>query len=190
MRCALYARAATRTECDTQLLELRAYVERRGWPPGVEYLDVGTATRPQLAKLMKAARRHEFEMVLVDRADRWGRDIAHWVVSIQELIKLHVAWTVPSQGLYTDASEYLPMASMIDAMAGFLRQQKRERIQAGMRKAERRTYISTGRPKKVFDREKLFALRDAGKSIRVIAAELKIGRGTVQRLLLPARTGE
>jgi DNA invertase Pin-like site-specific DNA recombinase len=85
----------------------------------VEYVDVGTATRPQLAKLMKAARRHEFEMVLVDRADRWGRDIAHWVVSIQELIKLHVAWTVPSQGLYTDASEYLPMASMIDAMAGF-----------------------------------------------------------------------
>jgi len=185
VRCALYVRAATRTECDTQLLELRAYVERRGWPPAVEYIDVGIS-RPQLAELMGDARSHKFEMVLVWRLDRWGRDLANCLASIQDLLRRGIGWAAVSQSVSAADIKH----SLLAALTAYSQETKSERIKASMRRAERRTFISSGRPKKVFDREKLFALRDAGKSIRVIAAELKIGRGTVQRLLLPARTGE
>jgi DNA invertase Pin-like site-specific DNA recombinase len=146
---------------------------------------VGTS-RPQLAKLLEDARRHQFDQVLVWKLDRWGRDLGHWAASVDELVKLKIVWVAVADGLETGPA----MQALLVAMVTFGSGLKRDRIKASMRRAERRTFISSGRPKKVFDREKLFALRDAGKSIRVIAAELKIGRGTVQRLLLPARTGE
>jgi len=40
-----------------------------------------------------------------------------------------------------------------------------------------------GRPKRVYARDQVVELRQAGKSIREIAAKLGAGRGTVERLL-------
>ena len=74
-------------------------------------------------------------------------------------------------------------SEMEKKVQAFVGETKSEHIKAGMRKAVKRTYVPSGRPKKVFDRERVHALHAEGKSIRAIAAELKVGRGTVERLL-------
>jgi DNA invertase Pin-like site-specific DNA recombinase len=47
--------------------------------------------------------------------------------------------------------------------------------------------LPVGRPRRIFDRTRALELRRAGKSIREIACALRVGRGTVERLLLEAR---
>jgi DNA invertase Pin-like site-specific DNA recombinase len=176
MRCALYARAASRPECEVQLMELRAYVERRGWPAAVEYVDIGTA-RSELRRLMKDARRRQFEAVLVWRLDRWGGNLGDCVEKIAELEELKVGWCAVSQGLDLEV-----LAKVLPALRAYNAEGKRERIKASMRLAKRRDFTS-GRPQRVFDRGMARTLRAQGKSIREIAVELGVGRGTVERVL-------
>jgi len=64
VRCAIYARAATRLECEAQLSELRAYAARRGWEIVAEYVDVGSF-RSRLARLRTEAAREVMDRVLV-----------------------------------------------------------------------------------------------------------------------------
>jgi len=56
-----------------------------------------------------------------------------------------------------------------------------ERVTAGMVHA-RRQGKRIGRPKKVFDRDKVFRLRRQGHSIEKIARQMRLGVGTVVRV--------
>ncbi len=58
----------------------------------------------------------------------------------------------------------------------------RERVVAGIAGARRKGTV-LGRRKVIFDRSKAEELRRSGASVREIAATLKVGRGTIQRLL-------
>jgi DNA invertase Pin-like site-specific DNA recombinase len=153
-------------------------VDRRGWPPAVEYVDVG-ASRPQLAALMDGAQHEEFEMVLVWRLDRWGRNLAHCLAILHWLSVRGIDWCALDQGIHTADIN----GRLLDALMAFGTQAKSERIKAGMRKAVKRTFVASGRPKKVFDREWIHALHAEGKSIRAIAAELRVSYGTVRQVL-------
>jgi DNA invertase Pin-like site-specific DNA recombinase len=69
MRCAIYARVSTNDQhVENQLVELRQYVERRGWT-GVEYVDEGVSgakeRRPALDHMLKAGKRRKFDVLLV-----------------------------------------------------------------------------------------------------------------------------
>ena len=70
-----------------------------------------------------------------------------------------------------------------------LTQQEREtmqrRIKAGMERAKK-DGRPIGRPRKVFDRKRLFRLREKGLSYRAITTRMKIGHSTVGRLLSEA----
>jgi hypothetical protein len=88
-----YARVSTADQsCEMQLRELWDYAERRGLEIIAEYVDAGwsgaKASRPQLDRLMREARLRRFDAVLVWKLDRWGRSVAHFVRSIQELVSL------------------------------------------------------------------------------------------------------
>ena len=68
MRCALYARVSTvDQQVDNQLLELRRYVEARGWTPR-DYVDVGVSgakdRRPALDQLVADAKRRKFDVLV------------------------------------------------------------------------------------------------------------------------------
>jgi transposase len=43
--------------------------------------------------------------------------------------------------------------------------------------------LAMGRPERIFDRAKALKLRKAGKSIREISRALKVGKGTIEKLL-------
>ena len=69
MRVVLYARVSTSDQnADLQLRELRAHCDRQGWEVAATYTDVISGAkikRPNLDRLMAAARRRKFDAVCV-----------------------------------------------------------------------------------------------------------------------------
>jgi DNA invertase Pin-like site-specific DNA recombinase len=89
------------------------------------------------------------------------------------------------------------------AAAEFERELIRERAMAGLKRyrglyaagkvgkevhSKSGKNLPVGRPKRIFNRQRVFELRDQGHSYRQIARQLGIGEGTVRRLL--TRTSE
>ena len=70
-RAAIYARVSTGDQhLETQLLDLREMAKQRGYEVAHEYTDVISGTkskRPGLDQLLADARRHRFDIVLVQR---------------------------------------------------------------------------------------------------------------------------
>jgi len=189
MRCAIYARVSTTDQnCEMQLRELREYVTRRGWETAGEYVDSGLSgtkkSRPELDRLMFAARQRKVDCIAVWKLDRWGRSVAHVAESLQELKALGVRWIAVTQNLDTDESSPMSraMLGMLMVFAEFEREMIRERVLAGM-KAARHRGQRLGRPKAVFDRTHAKALSKKGMSLRAIAKQLGVGVGTVHRCL-------
>ena len=89
MRAAIYARVSTTAgqTCENQLLELRRYVEVRGWT-SKEYVDEGVSgakdRRPALDQLVLDARRRRLDVVVVWSLDRLGRSLKHLVVLLDD----------------------------------------------------------------------------------------------------------
>jgi len=190
MKVAIYARVSTTDQdCAMQLSELRRYAKARGWDISGEYVDTGwsgaKASRPELDRLMKAARGRLVDCIIVWKLDRWGRSMANLVASLQELRGLGVRWIATTQNLDTDETN--PVGTLIlhilAAVAEFERETIQERVKAGMLAARARG-VKVGRPHLVVDRSRVRSLRKRGLSHRDIAKELKIGRSTVARLLL------
>ena len=92
MRAAFYVRVSTLDQnLDNQLDDLRKYVAQRGWGEAVEYADKASGakdSRPALDALLKAARRREFDVVVVWRLDRLGRSLKHLLDVLHELTAL------------------------------------------------------------------------------------------------------
>jgi DNA invertase Pin-like site-specific DNA recombinase len=179
-RVALYARVSTNDQnCDLQLRELREYAAARKWEIAGEYVDTGwsgsKANRPELTRLMADARKRRFDAVLVWKLDRWGRSVADSIRGIQELASLEVRFIAVTQNIDTDQAN--PMARfLLHIMAAFSELEReliRERTVAGVRTARSKGKV-LGRPRRVFRRDEVTRLRDAGFSWRVISRELGI----------------
>jgi putative DNA-invertase from lambdoid prophage Rac len=148
-----------------------------------------------LDKLMTDARQRRFDAVLVWKLDRFGRSLVHCVSGIQELSSLGIRFIATSQGLDTDESNPASklLTHILAAVAQFERELIRERVSAGMRNAKSkgtRSGKAIGRPRRVFDREEVLRLRQTGIAIDAIARQMKIGVGTVARVLQSTVMGD
>ena len=90
MRAAVYARVSTTDQnCELQLVELREYIRRRGWENVGEFVDTGwsgaKASRPEFDRLMAAASKREFDVVLCWKLDRFGRSLLNCKTALQQL---------------------------------------------------------------------------------------------------------
>ena len=72
--------------------------------------------------------------------------------------------------------------TIVSAVAQLERDLICERVNAGIRNA-RAQGKRLGRPRKYFDEERAFEMQAAGVSLRKIAAELRVGYGTVRERL-------
>jgi putative DNA-invertase from lambdoid prophage Rac len=197
LTAALYARVSTADQrCEMQLAELRRYVESRGWVNYREYVDKGfsgkTGNRPALARCLVDAKAHRFDVILVLKLDRWGRTVAQLSRDIVDFDSMGVRFIAIDQGIDTDKANAMSrfMLNIMSAFAELEREMINERVTAGIRHAQKhgtKKGNPFGRPQKIFDRCKVWALRDQGVSIREIAAKLKLPHGTVQRTLAGAR---
>jgi DNA invertase Pin-like site-specific DNA recombinase len=103
MRCAIYARVSTLDqEPENQLVEVRRYVAARGWT-AEDYVDRGISgakdRRPALDRLLIDARRRRFDVVVVWRLDRLGRNLRHLITLLEELQALGIAFVSLNEGI-------------------------------------------------------------------------------------------
>lgn len=191
LRVGLYARVSTtEQDVEVQLRELREYVARRGWAVAAEYVDAGVSgartSRPALDRLMRDARQRRIDAVVVWALDRLGRSLRHLVLTLDELAALGVGFVSFTQPIDSTSPAGRLTMQVLAAVAEFERELIRERVRAGVAKA-RSAGKRLGRPPAEVDEDQVLALRDAGLSLRQIAARVGAGKGVVARVL--AETG-
>lgn len=189
MKTAIYARVSTQDqEPENQLLEVRRYCEARGWTaqpfgtPAVEYVDrISGATdrRPALDQLVADAKRRKFEVLVVWRLDRLGRNLRHLILLIDELQQLGIAFVSLHEGIDATTPAGRLQLHILAAIAEFERARIQERVKAGLARA-RSQGKCLGRPRTFVSAESLQAA--AGLSIKDAAATLAISVATLKRL--------
>jgi DNA invertase Pin-like site-specific DNA recombinase len=182
MRAAIYARVSTfGQEPENQLQELRRYVEARGWT-AVEYVDRGVSgakdRRPGLDRLMVDAAKRRIDVVVCWRLDRFGRNLRHLVVSIEELTAAGVAFVSLGESIDTTSPTGRLLLGVLGSFAEFERERIRERIMAGLQRAKAQGQ-KLGRPKAAVPVDRV---RDVGNlPIDEAADALGVSRSTVKR---------
>jgi DNA invertase Pin-like site-specific DNA recombinase len=151
MKAAIYARVSTTGQsCDNQLIELRRYVEARGWTVA-EYVDAGVSgasdRRPALDRLVKDAKRRRFDVLVCWRLDRLGRNLRHLVGLLDDLQLLGVSFVSLAEGIDATTPAGRLQMHLLAAIAEFERGRIVERIRAGLERAKRQGK-RLGRPRK------------------------------------------
>src|SRR5215831_11915818 len=188
MRTAVYIRISTVEQNSAlQWQELEQYIQARGWTLTETYEDQmsgAKSARPGLNRLLADAAARKFDVVLTWKLDRFGRSLVDCLSHIQTLERHGVRFLAITQGLDTNQNDPAGrfLLHILGAAAEFERSLIRERVHAGI-KAARKAGKPLGRPKRVFDRSAVHALRAQGLSIREIATRLDVGMGTVTRTL-------
>ena len=193
IRLAIYARVSTADQqCEMQLRDLRQYAAARGWTLVGEYVDTGwsgkNGDRPALKRCVADAKARKFDAIAVWKLDRWGRTVQQLVNDIIDFDSAGIRFIAITQGIDTDASN--PMSRLLlhimSAFAEYERSVIVERVIAGVRNAQAngtRSGKAIGRPKRIFNRAQVLAMRQSGSSLSQISAATGLPRTTVRRAL-------
>jgi DNA invertase Pin-like site-specific DNA recombinase len=189
-RVALYVRVSTDGQTvENQVRELQDVAKRHDWQVAAMFDDNGISgakgrdQRPAMRRLVEGIGRRDFDMVAAWSVDRLGRSLQDLVGLLGEMHAKGVDLYLHRQGLDTSTPAGRAMFQMLGVFAEFERAMIQERVRAGLARA-RAQGKRLGRPK-VGPRVEaaVRAARAKGKGIRKIASELKIGVGTVQRIV-------
>ncbi len=193
---AIYARVSTRNgqTPENQLNELRAVAERAGWEIVREYVDHGISgakgrdQRPEFDRMLTAATRREFDVIMAWSVDRLGRSLQHLVEFLSDIHAKGVDLYLHKQGIDTTTPSGKAMFQMCGVFAEFEREMIRERINAGLLRAREKGTKSgrvIGRPKSVTPKmvEAIRAARAEGMSLRKTADRVGTSLRSVQRAL-------
>jgi len=187
-RAAVYARVSTLDQTtENQLVELRRYVQTRGWT-AQEYVDDGVSgakeRRPALDRLVLDARRRRFDVVVCWRLDRLGRNLKHLITLLEDFEALGVAFVSLAEGIDATTPAGRLQMHILGAIAEFERARIAERVRLGLArvKAQGRRL---GRPKIDVTQEQLATV--AGLSVRQAAKRLGISPSTVYRRMTPEK---
>jgi putative DNA-invertase from lambdoid prophage Rac len=191
LRVGLYARVSTHDQqtIPLQIRALRDYAARRGWTIAVQIKEVGSGAsqRELREKLLEAARRHEIDVVLVWRLDRWGRSVTDLLATLQELEHLGIGFVSLTEALDLTTPSGRAMAGLLAVFAEFEREILRERVRAGLAQA-RQNGQRLGRPiTAALHAAQVRKLYRASVTKAEIARRLKIGRTSVRRILAANR---
>jgi DNA invertase Pin-like site-specific DNA recombinase len=141
IRTALYLRVSTlHQKPDLQADGLQQYASRDGLEIVARYLDIAVSGRkegrPQLQELMRAARSHEFDCVLVWKFDRFARSVAHLLSALDEFHHLGIRFISVQDQVDTESPMGKAMFTIIGAMAELESSLISERVKAGMAAAK------------------------------------------------------
>jgi DNA invertase Pin-like site-specific DNA recombinase len=199
MKAALYARVSTadKQTNENQIPLLEQMAATRGWEVVAIYQDmvsavkVGNDSRKQFPRMMEAARRGEFQILLTFGIDRLTRKGGIDAINIvHELSKYGVkVASYCQQWLDPTSPFYATMLAMCGDLAAMERNMFVERINAGLKRAAKhgtKSGKAIGRPKVVVDRQKIRQRNAAGESQSAIAADLGISVMTVNRIVRAA----
>lgn len=186
---ALYLRVSTVDQHpETQLYDLRAMAQQRGFQIVAEYTDriSGTkARRPGLDDLLRDARRGQFQVVLVWASDRIARSVRHFLEVLDELNHLGIEFVSFRENLDTGGPLGRAVVIIIGAIAELERNLIIERVRSGMRRARLEGRHIGRRPVEI-DRAAVLRDRNRGESLNEIAKTHSVSRATISRLLKQA----
>ena len=193
MKVALYARVSTRDkqETENQLAQLREFARVQRWSVSSQYVDRVSgkhSDRAQFQKLFADAAQRKFDLVLFWALDRFSREgVSATLQHLERLTSYGVNWRsfteqyLDSCGVFRDA-----VLAILAVIAKQERIRLSERTLAGLARARKEGRIG-GRPRLVVDRNGVFALDEAGMTMREIAEELAISAASVHRILKARR---
>jgi DNA invertase Pin-like site-specific DNA recombinase len=195
IRAALYARVSTVNkgqDVGLQLDELRQVAAQRGWLVAEErvYVDDGVSgakeTRPALDRMMADAQAGRFEIVAVWKLDRLGRSVQHVLGLLDQLGTQGIQFvSVRDPGLDTTTPAGRLFTAIIAAFASFERDIIRERVIAGVRRAQA-AGKHCGRPRVDLELRPAVAMLKEGRGLREVATILGVSRSTLRRRLQEA----
>jgi DNA invertase Pin-like site-specific DNA recombinase len=190
-KVAIYCRVSTLDQTvDNQLIELRDHCSKMGWEITKEYSDEGLSgtlsrdKRPALNSLIKDAYRKRFDAVVCWDISRIGRSMKELVLFLSDMKDRDIGIVSVRQGFDTSTTMGEMMFQFVGILSSWEREMIRERTLAGLERAK-----SEGKTlgcKKVVNDEitsQIVELRNAKKSIRAIASEVGVSRGTVSNVL-------
>jgi DNA invertase Pin-like site-specific DNA recombinase len=189
MRAGLYARCSTYDkgqDVDLQLVPLREYCQHRDFTIAGEFVDNGVSGikdhRPQLDRLMNAAKKRQIDCILVWKLDRFGRSLKHLVTALDELSSLGVAFISLRDNLDLTTPQGRLMFHIIGAMAEFERELIGERVRAGMQNAKAKGR-KLGRRSLIDERllKTVAHMRGHGYSLQEIANNQKVSKSLVHK---------
>lgn len=161
--CAIYLRVSDpskqtiknqRGEC-AALARARRYKVVEVYEEGIS----AAAVRPVFQRMMNDARRHKFDVLIIWALDRFGRSFVYNVLDVADLDRLGVravsvkeSWLDTTSGMVRQI-----LVGMFSAMAEHERERHKQRVQAGMKRAQKEGH-HVGRPRR--SPVLLFAARD------------------------------
>ena len=134
---------------------------------------------------MDAARKRQFDIVLVFRFDRWARSLRHLVTSLDAFDALGIDFVSYSESLDTSTPMGRAMFSICAALAELERNIIIERSVEGQRRARARGK-HIGRPRRRVDARRILGLHGEGRSLRAISRETGVSRTVVTRIVREA----
>jgi site-specific DNA recombinase len=148
MQVALYARGSTSQQqqegtIESQRYSLQQHIQHQGWAllPAHEYIDDGVSgarlDRPALDRLRDAARRGEFDAVVILSPDRLARNYAHQWLLVEEFEKLHIA-VIFLHNPFGDSPQGKLLTQRQGLIAEYARAQITERTRRGRLEKARR----------------------------------------------------
>lgn len=186
-RAAFYLRVSTLDQKpENQIHDLQQLAEQRGWTVVREYRDHGVsgarARRPALDQLLSDAHRGHFDVVAVWAADRLARSTRHFLEVLDELNHLNIEFVSCREQLDTGGPLGRAVVIIISAIAELERNLIRERVKAGMRRAQLEG-VRIGRRPTTVDRTSVLQDRARGHSLTTIARDHRISRALVSKIL-------
>ena len=187
----IYTRVSTLDQTiDNQLIELRDHCSKMGWEVVKEYADEGLSgtlsrdKRPALNSLIKDAYRKRFDSVVCWDISRIGRSMKELVLFLSDMKDRGVGICSVRQGFDTSTSMGEIMFQFVGILSSWEREMIRERTLAGLERAKSEGK-TLGRRKVTNETmtAKILELRTAKKTIRQIASEVGVSRGTVNNVL-------
>jgi DNA invertase Pin-like site-specific DNA recombinase len=186
---AIYARVSTKEQTtETQVTQLTAYCEARGWTDVAVFRDDGISgvrdNRPELDKLRQRMMTGEFSAIVVSKMDRLGRSLGMILRFWDEADAAGVRVIVIDQGIDTSTPAGRLQRNMLAALAEFERELILERTRAGIARA-RALGQKFGAPRRISESvaREVRARRERGESLRMISQRMNLKLGGVRSVL-------
>jgi len=190
-KVALYARVSTHDkdqDPENQLMKLRSFSESHGWAVYGEYPDERSgadASRPQLDKMLRYARGHAFDAIVIVRLDRIGRSVRNLLNLIDELERSNVKLICTDQEINTSSPGGKLLFTLLGAISEFELELIRDRTKDGLARA-RAQGKRLGRPPNAIPTERILELRSQGLSLKKIGKEVGMTPQGVNKRLIKA----
>ncbi|MFK7933851.1 MAG: recombinase family protein [Saprospiraceae bacterium] len=183
-RVAIYARVSTLEkgqDPETQLRELRAYVERRDFTLKNEFVDYAsgkTEKREAYQKMLEGVRKRKIDVVLVWRYDRFARSTRALVNALTEFKSLGVDFISYQENIDTTTPQGELIFSIMASLAQFESALISERVKAGMARAKAEgKQVSRPKLSKTVQ-QRIKKLYEEKVSIKQISQQLNISYGS------------